>query len=164
MKIEFRLNFRDYQEAYKAYGRQQKIRYYFYWLVVALLLISSILQFLLGDIVGGILSLILAIILIPGCNWLNDFSIKTAWNNQSDTLKQPMTIEATGDSLSIEGESFESILQWKIFNKFIETNNLFVIYEEKFLFRIIPKRAFANNEELAGFRTILQENINENNS
>ncbi|MBP0017276.1 MAG: YcxB family protein [Cyanobacteria bacterium SBLK] len=163
MKIEFRLTVRDYQEAFKAHWKQQK-KYYFYRVVVGLLLITSILTFLLGDLAGSIVYLLLAIIFIPVVNWINNVSLKAAWKNQTDTLKQPMTIEATADSLSIEGESFQSVLQWKLYNKFIETTNLFVIYEEKNLLRIIPKRAFANDEELSEFRKILQENINSNSS
>ncbi|MEM9543927.1 MAG: YcxB family protein [Cyanobacteria bacterium P01_E01_bin.42] len=162
MKIEFRLNFRDYQEANKAHVRQHKIIYFAFWSFIIVLLLSATGKFLRGDLIGGILTLLLAITLNPLSTLLETFWLKRSWNNQNKALHQPMTIEATGESFSLEGEGFDATIRCNLFKKFIETNNLFIIYEGDNAFRIIPKRAFTNNEELAEFRIILHENINSN--
>lgn len=159
MKIEFRLNAKDYQEANKAHLKHQKLNYYLMWLISCLGVILGIFYLVMSNITQGILFIFLGIILNPELNLIQQFIIKRAWNNQSIVLREVMEIEATPEYFWIKGATFETKLQWEVFTQFIETSNLFVIYEGKVLIRMIPKRAFADNEQVQQFRMILQSKI-----
>ena len=59
-----------------------------------------------------------------------------------------------GETLRTESELERRETKWAAFTKDRETENLFVLYEGAKLLRILPKRAFAN-QQLSEFRDLL---------
>jgi hypothetical protein len=49
--------------------------------------------------------------------------------------------------------------RWNAFEKFSETNNLFITYLTRDVVGIVPKRAFASPEAVAQFRDLLASRI-----
>ena len=48
---------------------------------------------------------------------------------------------------------------WTSFDRFTETRNLFLIYQTRDIARLVPKRAFASEEDLARFRALLSSKV-----
>lgn len=71
----------------------------------------------------------------------------------------PITIEIDEDKLKIQTINCESSIRWQLYIKAIETKNIFMLYQAKALFNIIPKRAFNSDEELDEFRELVRTKI-----
>jgi len=50
-------------------------------------------------------------------------------------------------------------MNWRAFIRCIETPHLFLLYHSPQLFNLVPKRAFANAEQLEEFRSLLKIGI-----
>ena len=70
-----------------------------------------------------------------------------------------MTLEISEEELTLSSPIFQSTLKWQIYTHFIETTNLFMVYQSKRLFNMFPKRAFSNEQELDEFRYLLERKI-----
>lgn len=164
MKIEYRLNLKDYQEANKFHLRNQKLNYWFLWIISILFFLSSILYFVFVlDIYSALLWLFVGIALNPELDLLRNFFIRLAWKNQSNTAREPVEIEITEEGIAKEASSYSSLVRWQAFSKFIETPNLFIVYEGKCLLHIIPKRSFSSNEQIQEFLAILNKKLGSTN-
>ena len=159
MKIEIRLNIKDYQEAFKANFKQQKFRYYLRWIVTIMWLLLAFINFINNDIGESIFVLLFIIVYNIIVSLLQQNLIKRYWNNQSLILRQSVKIEFTPKLFKLKAEGCELFMEWKYFSHFLETKNLFILYEGKYLFKIIPKRAFSSDEDLQNFRILLKRNI-----
>jgi YcxB-like protein len=164
MKIEYRLNLKDYQEANKFHSRTQKFNYWLLWIISVLLIFSSILHIVfLPNIYSIFLGLFLGIILNPEFALLRNFFIRLAWKNQSNAVREPVAIEITEEGIAKEASSYSSLVRWPVFSKFLETPNLFIVYEGKCLMHIIPKRSFSGNEQIQEFKAVLNEKLERKN-
>ena len=70
-----------------------------------------------------------------------------------------MNFEFTQEWIYQKSEKFENKLRWKIYIKFLETKNLFVLYQVSNVFNIFPKRAFDSDEQIEEFRELLRTKI-----
>ena len=53
----------------------------------------------------------------------------------------------------------ETRLRWTAFQKFLETDSLFILYESDRVFHMVPKRGFQSAEEMTGFLAALVHSI-----
>ena len=91
---------------------------------------------------------------------LKDYiSIARAWKSSSASFREPISVEITEEGSNWKGLNFESKVQWQLYRKFIETENLLILYQAKNLFNIIPKRAFDCDESIEKFKEILASKI-----
>ncbi|MDY7013821.1 MAG: YcxB family protein [Cyanobacteriota bacterium] len=164
MKIEYRLNLKDYQEANKFHFRDQKNKYrtlwFFscFWLVVGL----SYLIFNTGTLLG-LLWIAIAILINPETNLIIHLLLNSSWKNQSEAARELVEMEVLEESLSKEAPSYKIIFRWSFFSKFIETPHLFILCEGKSLMHVIPKRAFQSDEQIQDFKALLDEKISPSN-
>ena len=78
---------------------------------------------------------------------------------QNAHMHHPIASEVTEAGLSLDTLSLSSQVNWQLFIKFMETPNLFVLYQSPQLFSIFPKRAFASAAQIDEFRSLLQTQI-----
>gem|GEM_PF-6662271 len=161
MKIEYRLNLQDYQEANEFRFRSHKTQYVVFWIfAICMILIAIVFLFLFVDIYHGIFWIIMAIFLNPeGMIIINRFSANLAWKKQAPSVREPVEIEILEECLASKSISYKSLVHWHGFTKFIETPKLFILYEGKMLTKVVPKRAFERNEKIQEFRDLLNEKI-----
>ena len=164
MQFEYRLSLKDYQEANQAYLKTQSLLYFLFWLFVFM----GLLKFLvfinhggnLGDIFTVIFALSFPLLFFNPyfSNPLQRFLSSRTWKDLIE-LNHLITIEANEEILKITTFNSENTFQWQIYIKAIETKNLFMLYQAKTLFHLIPKRAFSRDEQVKEFRLLLSTKI-----
>lgn len=70
-----------------------------------------------------------------------------------------MTVEVNEETIKMKNPVFNSSVKWQLYIKAVETKNLFMIYQTKRLFDMIPKRAFSSNEQVEEFRELVRTKI-----
>lgn len=58
-------------------------------------------------------------------------------------------------NIKIQAKSFQILLDWKVFDYFLENELIFVLYFHDKQCQVIPKRHFENAEEISNFRSVL---------
>ncbi len=173
MQLEYRLSLKDLQES-----NQASLKFNRDWLKLFFhLLIGQVLYFLLMSVISNIkFSILYVVVLTP--LWLlfshpyfsipfSNYSLRLVWKKSTllHMLHPVIIINADEDKIKIKTvHTTESSSQWEIYNKVIETQNLFMLYQRKFSFPhsiclVIPKRAFSNDGQVDDFRELLRKNI-----
>jgi hypothetical protein len=163
MQLEYRLSLKDYQEANQAHLKLQRWVYFFFWFFILLGLFSIIIYFVSGrqlDVFVIIYLLVFPTILVNPyfSNPIKNSFISRIWKGLP-TLHHPITIEVNEEVLKIKTINSESSIQWQLYTKAVETKSLFMLYEAKMLFYMIPKRAFRSDEQVEEFRELLRTKI-----
>ena len=166
MPLEYRLSLKDYQEANQAHYKSQRFWYFLIWglslLMILLGIVYTFASFItlgfIGSLIKGTFSLFIGIFFCPYFNLFQGYFITRAWRSQP-SLREAMNLNITQEGLDCKAETYESKVQWQIFVKFLETKNVFMLYQAEALFNIIPKRAFNSDEEIEEFREILSAKI-----
>ncbi|MEO1011811.1 MAG: YcxB family protein [Bacteroidota bacterium] len=70
-------------------------------------------------------------------------------------LKEKIIYVFDEEKISISGDSFASEMDWPQTHKVLELNNWILIYQNKLVANVIPKKAFKNND-LKEFKELLQ--------
>lgn len=163
MQLEYRLSLKDYQEANQAHLKSQRWIYFFFWFFMLLGLFFLATFFLANtsiDLFVIVWFLFFPIILFNPyfSNPIKNYFISRAWKGLPN-LHHPITIDVDEERLKIKTFNCESSLQWQFHIKAIETKNLFILYQAKTLFNMLPKRAFSSDEEVKEFRELLRTKI-----
>lgn len=82
---------------------------------------------------------------------------------QQKGLQRPCTLSWNEDTFSMESPTGVSHTPWLDFLKWREDEHLFLIYSTPGMFRIVPKRALGDSNEITAFRNLLQEHIGPEN-
>jgi YcxB-like protein len=109
-----------------------------------------------------ILFLILGLCFLPlinGKNQIMSQAIKIAGDPDNASFITNYSLIANETELQIKTPFTDSKINWRIFIKKIETDLHYFLFENAMQAIIIPKRAFANNEEKITFDKILSRNL-----
>lgn len=163
MQLEYRLSLKDYQEANQAHFKSQLWIYFFFWFFMIVGLLFILLSFVADtkiDVFGVVYFWSFALIFFNPyfSNPLKNYFIARAWKN-NPSLDHPITVEVEKEIIKMKTITFESSIQWQLYIKAVETKNLFMLYQAKALFNIIPKRAFSSDEQIEEFRELLRAKI-----
>jgi hypothetical protein len=79
--------------------------------------------------------------------------------NRNPRLFGMKTVIFDDDGIKSDGAMGHVERRWNAFEKFSETNNLFITYLTRDVVGIVPKRAFASPEAVAQFRDLLASRI-----
>ena len=162
MNFEYRLTNQDYQEAYTANYRSQRIGYWLLWLVAGLLLLVGCLYVVAprGDaptsLLLGLVSIGSGICLIPEVYHRLFFA--GLWRSHP-VAREPVLIEITEECLVYHSDSVRAQIKWHVYTHFVETPNLFLIYPNHHLYGVLPKRALGDPTQISEFRQFLQQKV-----
>ena len=85
---------------------------------------------------------------------------KAMWEKQ-EHLHRPQSVEVREDGLVISDAVTRAENRWDAFTHVRETPNLFMLYSSDYAFYMLPKRAFAAEEELRQFREMVRRRVAE---
>lgn len=77
---------------------------------------------------------------------------------QDQRLQQPFEAVVSQDGIDISSPMVSSKYEWSAFTRYVESKNLFLVYQAPKVFNVFPKRAFAPGEE-DSFRSLLSERL-----
>lgn len=86
------------------------------------------------------------------------FGVRLAWEGQQH-LHLPFTLDASVAGLTVVSSNGRHEYPWRGVTAFVETPNLFLVHVADLAFQIVPKRAFASDEERDAFRNMLRNLI-----
>jgi YcxB-like protein len=75
------------------------------------------------------------------------------------SLVGPTTLHASERGICFVTQRHRVYQRWSAFEKFLEGERLFLLYENNSVFRMVPKRAFASPEDLQRFVALLLEHV-----
>lgn len=73
-------------------------------------------------------------------------------------VRDPIEVAISVAGVDISGPTWRASLGWSTFVRWVETKNLFLLYQAPRLFNCFPKRVF-NPTDLDAFRTLLSERV-----
>lgn len=158
MELEFQLTKENYQE-FSRHGNQKIMeanknfsrgRYALYFLLFILLVYFDDQRYQYA-VVGVALGFIFYLYYYH--LWLNHYKM-TKW-----TVLDPQKVVFTKKEIRVETPKAKSVLKWKYFFVFEETENLFLLFIDSNLANIIPKRAFKDEAQMEKFRKLCKDNI-----
>lgn len=120
---------------------------------------------LLGFAVYGYFNLVWGVFLITFFGVLAvlqifmPFLIHRRIYNRNPRLFGMKTVTFDDDGIKSDGAMGRVERGWNAFEKFSETNNLFITYLTRDVVGIVPKRAFSSPEAVAQFRDLLASKI-----
>lgn len=74
-------------------------------------------------------------------------------------LSQPCTVSWNDEKLTVDGDDLHVGIPWDRFLKWTEDEQLFLLYSNRLLFRVIPKRAFPDQAGAADFGRLVRGKI-----
>jgi|SRR6185295_8033690 hypothetical protein len=77
---------------------------------------------------------------------------------QDNRLQQPFEAAISQDGIDVSSPTGSSKYAWSAFTRYLESKNLFLVYQAPKVFNVFPKRAFAPGEE-ESFRNLLSERL-----
>ncbi len=158
MNLEYRITFNDFLEAHQAHLKSQRFLYLFIWIASISVVVVGVAGLFIGDIWNFCLLVIVGICINPSSNVLQRYCLARIWKSQP-SIREPITLEVTKEGLTVSSPSFQSNLKWQIYTHFIETKNLFMVYQSKQIFNLFPKRAFSSDEYIHEFRELLRTRL-----
>jgi len=164
IKIEYYPQLKEYFEANSLYNSNTihgKIDKFASWvfmiLGIMLILASVILKYHFVYIILAILSIAFGILNLFGCIDVEKIVIMIQFKNNRK-LKGVQKIIFTGSGMEYETQDIKSTINWNIYSKYYEGENIFILIYGKRQYSVIPKYKFENR--LDDFRKLLNENIN----
>jgi hypothetical protein len=83
--------------------------------------------------------------------------IKQAFRRDT-RLQQPFEAIVSDNGIDVSSPTSSGQFKWSAFTRYVETKNLFLVYQSQNAFNIFPKRAFPSGEEEA-FRHLLADRL-----
>jgi hypothetical protein len=84
--------------------------------------------------------------------------IAKAWTDQP-RMALPTTLDVEETELTFKDDDVTQQYYWRAFSKFVETENLFLLYPSERMFFMIPRRAFTSDDDAMIFLGQLTTNI-----
>jgi len=161
--LQFDYTFEDYLEAARAHGKRSllfTVSWYFIATIVALAAGVTAVQAIQQEPVSlNVLGMLIpASFLFVTSPLFVRLMARKQWNQQPQSQGR-IDYEITPDVLRAATKTSTAEMTWAGFIRFVETKNLFLLYPNKLIFHIIPKRAFASLDELASFRELAASKI-----
>lgn len=174
MQLEYRLSLKELQEWNRVNLKFNRdwLNLFFHLLIGQALYLLLILVIYNTKINLSYLVFVIPLLLLLSLPYFSipfsNYVLKLLWKKSTILLMlhPVIIINVDEDKIKIKTKTDhnESTMQWQIYNKVIETQTLFMLYQRKFsfphsLFITIPKRAFSNDEQVNEFRELLRKKI-----
>lgn len=156
--INFQLEWREYHAAAE---RLRAAR----WLIAperaigGLILLASVAWFFLGDLdLRSTFTFTAGLAVIFGAPAWRRLARRHHWRNEP-FYRASTTFTFSEDGLHFVMGRVESRLDWKYYQRFLETSDAFILVYAKKAISLFPKRAFADERQLAEFRDLVRQKL-----
>lgn len=158
-KIEYRLTFEEYIEAQRIYIKTSPYTYYGYWVLGILGIIVGIAGIVIVPaMIAGYCAVLLGAFLVLSVTLFHRLRVARLWKKEPN-ISKPLFVDISEDDLHIISAHEEGIIKWEAFNRFMETKKIFMIFRQRSMFNVIPKRVFGDLNEVEKFRKLLFKKI-----
>lgn len=127
----------------------------------AILLIGSALCFSFTENWSFVVTSLALAAVLWWMNWIHAFRRWLAFKLNPDLFDEPFEVTLNGAGVYAKAGARESRLQWTAYKRVLESDRMFLLFYGKKVCQSIPKRAFADEEEIGVVRELLKQNIKE---
>lgn len=78
------------------------------------------------------------------------------WFKWNPKYREPYEITFSDDGIHFRTPTIDSNIDWKLYNSMLEDGQIFVLIYGKWMYAVIPKRAFADVAEENAFRELVR--------
>jgi hypothetical protein len=111
---------------------------------------------------GGLrLEFIIALLCVPFIAFGTLFFGVWRQARKIEEISVPSSITFNSNGISSVSESSETDVQWKRFNKVVETEQDFIVFPQENVFYPVPKRFFEDASQIVSLRTLIMEHLGE---
>ena len=164
MQITYSLNEQDVYEGQKAHGegatRLTRFAYRGFFWILGLLLVglgSFFIWFGRATLGLGIILLVVGIVYCFGGPFLRR-EVAARYFRKNPNLQKEYTIEFSEDGTVGRAPGLHSEVGWSHFQKWRESDSVFLVYVNTRVYAIYPKRSF-KQDEISEFRDLLKRKI-----
>jgi hypothetical protein len=166
--LEFEYTSKDYLEASRTHARRRRFTDILWYFIVSMFVFLAgftVIDALWLDTrpinltltqVGGYL--LVAFFLFLWSPFFFRLMVRKRWKMQPQLLKK-ISYEINPDMVRVVTETSTGEMKWASFTRFVESKNVFLLYPNKLVFHIIPKRAFASTSDMESFRDLATSKI-----
>lgn len=160
-KVEYQLTFDEYLEAQRTYIKTSRFTYYSYWVFGILGIVVGIIGIVMVPLVAASYgAVLLGTLLVLSVTLFHHLRVARLWKKEQN-ISKPLSVDIAEDDLHIISPNEDGRIKWAAFNRFLETKNLFMIFRQRNMFNVIPKRIFKDLGEVELFRNLLRRKITE---
>lgn len=156
--LQFRYSETEYVEAAKFYIHK---RFHTkFSMAVALIVFSIGLAWRAsgGDVVFGAVFIVLGAILFL-LNCYTYFTLPQRWYKVNPLLREEYYLQFSDEGIVFRTKDAESTLKWGFYKDVWETDQFYFLLYGKDAFSLIPKRAFAEQEQERAFKRMLHKHV-----
>jgi hypothetical protein len=149
----------DYLEANRGHMRSSRVRYLFLLIGIPNLAWAIyVLIWRTQPISSAGLPLAFGLFFTVGIPLLTRWNVQAMFRKQPN-LGHPVSIQINPDGLGMRSDRFTGENKWSCYVGYVETPNLFMLYQGPRLFHAIPKRIFSDKAEVDEFRKLVDANV-----
>ena len=89
---------------------------------------------------------------------LHSYRVARVWKKEP-SVHDSLMVDIGEDELHIVSQHEDGRIKWSAFSRFLETKNLFLIFRQRNVFNVIPKRIFRDASEIENFRQLLKKKL-----
>jgi len=108
---------------------------------------------------GSAFGIMLAPVFLYAMVYASSYSSARSILRNTPALQGPTVWAFTENGISVVGPTARGELQWKSFLQVRETREQFLLYQNKNLANIIPKRSFATHTEISRLREMIRRQV-----
>jgi hypothetical protein len=165
IQIEFELSREDWDEAVRLYARKREPRHNPMRMLTYVGCAATALGFLLlvrrpdgGGWVAPVALIVSGVFVPLRLNAIVHAQRDDAWAAR-ERLIQPAIWVIDDAALHTTSAHWQATLKWSAFNRWLEGPTVFLLFSSAEDFRVFPKRAFADPDEIAAFRRLLDSHV-----
>lgn len=158
LNLKFKYSEKEYTEAVKWYYSKS--------LNIKVDILVSVIVIFLGSIlwISGNESTLNKILILLGCILLLMMLFVLYVNpkrvfKQEPKFRDEYTLIFSNEGIKFETEHINSTIAWNHYSKIKENRDFFYLIYGKYMFTIIPKRAFTDKKDEELFRILVEENL-----
>ncbi len=158
MNINFYLTWEEYFAAKEFFRRNRQNPAPEIFRGGAVILLGAIL-YITGDLdlMSGVLAL-LGVLIMFGTPVLRKWNSKRRWDREP-FFRTEHKVATQPEGIHYQMDKFESNLVWKYYQNFLESPDGFLLIYGGDSFNFLPKRAFADEKMIDGFRALLTQKL-----
>jgi hypothetical protein len=158
-ELRFKLAPRDLAEAQLAHLRSSRLFLFMFAVGVVNLAIAALAAVRSpGEPAGYVLPAVAGLFFTTGLPLVAWASAPAAFRRQP-ALGDDVQLTITDVGLAVRGAAAEGEERWRLYTSYLETRHLFLLYHGPRTFRLVPKRAFASDDDADEFRDMVVEKV-----
>lgn len=153
IQLRYHVTLKDFLAAHEVHWKKEKVgTHQALWLGISGLIATPFIYLWLNETLGILLAAACFVhLLMPVLR-----RFRSRWMfNQSKKFNSPFVVTYAEKDIRFQADGIDSVLAWNIYSSCVEGDAEFLLYMSRTEFTIVPKFAFASDEEMDAFKQMI---------